>query len=298
VTIVPSFIDKIRQALKSLNPDEVRAAADRPVRLLILSSSEEGYAAVENFLLPSTTSKRKRADALDMEWVARATHVDSGDDFQLLLCEEGMKLPRGWRRDHDAFEFDPREPGTTLTDIITKRTDLSISLARRFEPFRTAVVQKIIKNVSKENAMFSLLTALPNVLPSPIELPWAVGEFASDTVVLTANQIRMAFLLAAASGHPVGYREQRSQIGSIIAGAWGWRAIARELIGKIPLGGGLIPKAAVAYAGTLVVGKSLERYYRLGYGLSQKERRESYERAFEHGKGVASGLLNRIRRSS
>ena len=33
-------------------------------------------------------------------------------------------------------------------------------------------------------------------------------------------------------------------------------------MGKIPLGGGLIPKGAIAYAGTYAVGKSLEFYYR------------------------------------
>ena len=47
-------------------------------------------------------------------------------------------------------------------------------------------------------------------------------------------------------------------------GAFGWRALARELVGKIPMGGGLIPKAAIAYAGTRVVGLSLERLYRIG----------------------------------
>ena len=40
--------------------------------------------------------------------------------------------------------------------------------------------------------------------------------------------------------------------------AFGWRALARELVGHIPLGGGLIPKGAIAYAGTYVVGKGLE----------------------------------------
>jgi len=61
----------------------------------------------------------------------------------------------------------------------------------------------------------------------------------------------------------VGYRQQKSEIAGVIAGAFGWRAIARQLIGKIPFGGGLIAKAAVAYAGTRVVGLSLERLYSL-----------------------------------
>ena len=92
-----------------------------------------------------------------------------------------------------------------------------------------------------------------------IELPWAIGEFASDTAFLTMNQIRMAFLIAAASDRPIGYREQRSEIASIVAGAFGWRALARELVGKVPFGGGLIPKAGIAYAGTFAVGRLPDR---------------------------------------
>jgi uncharacterized protein (DUF697 family) len=119
-----------------------------------------------------------------------------------------------------------------------------------------------VQAVARENALFAIATALPNVVPNFLELPWAVSEFASDTVFLTVNQIRMAFLIAAASGAEVGLGSQKGEILSIAAGALGWRAIARELAGKIPLGGGLIPKGAIAYAATFVIGKSLEYYHR------------------------------------
>jgi hypothetical protein len=109
------------------------------------------------------------------------------------------------------------------------------------------------------------------------------------------NQIRMAFLLAAASDRAIGYREQGSEIASIVAGAFGWRALARELIGKIPFGAGLIPKAGVSYAATFAVGMSLERLYRLGYGFTRAERRVAYEDALENGKQIASMLLSGLR---
>ena len=53
----------------------------------------------------------------------------------------------------------------------------------------------------------------PNVVPSVIDLPWAVGEFATDTAFLTMNQMRMALLLAAAHGRPVGYTRAESATG-------------------------------------------------------------------------------------
>ena len=148
---------------------------------------------------------------------------------------------------------------------------------------------------SGNGQVFAIATALPNIVPSMIEIPWAFGEFASDTAFLTANQIRMAFYLAAASDRPVGFREQRSEIASIVAGAFGWRTLARELIGKVPFGGGLIPKAAIAYAGTFVVGKSLERLYRLGYAFTRDERHAVYEEAYEYGRQIAGMLLEGLR---
>jgi hypothetical protein len=105
------------------------------------------------------------------------------------------------------------------------------------------------------------------------------------------NQVRKAFLIAGASAPDVGYREERAQIAGIVAGAFGWRALARELVGKIPFGGGLIPKAAIAYAGTYTMGVGLERFYRIGYGLSRQERNQMYEQALERGRSIVAGIV-------
>ena len=183
------------------------------------------------------------------------------------------------------------DPERSAREILLTCPDLSLALARRLPPFRKPVIARIIKDVSRENALFALFTALPSVIPNLLSLGWTAGEFASDTAVLTVNQVRMAFLIAAASDRPVGYFEQKSQIASIIAGAFGWRAIARQLAGKIPLGEGLIPKAAIAYAGTYVVGLSLERYHRIGSALAGAEREEAYRQALESGKRLASWAL-------
>ena len=93
----------------------------------------------------------------------------------------------------------------------------------------------------------------------------------------------------------IGYREQKSEIASLFAGAFGWRAIARELIGVIPMGGGIIPKAGIAFAGTYVMGLSLERLYRIGYGMTPAERKQAYKEALERGKDIAANLLNAYR---
>jgi hypothetical protein len=173
-----------------------------------------------------------------------------------------------------------------------------LALARNFYAFRQPVVDRIIHSVSRENALFAVVTALPDIIPSFLELPWSIGEFASDTAFLTINQIRMAFTIAAASDKPVGYSLQRGEIATIVTGAFGWRALARELVGKIPFGAGLIPKGAIAFAGTYVVGLGLDRFHRMGYGLTAEERRSSYQEAFERGKGLVEMVLRGMRKGN
>lgn len=277
----------IKRAISHLNPEEVRNAAERPLNVGLAASSSAAYAHMEAFLAPLEVSHKKRMEL--MKILHRAGDSGSPEQFDLMLYEQGLPCPE------KAFTFYVHDPAKTVRDILKQREDLGMALARNFYPFRKPVVDQIIQAICRENALFSLATALPNIVPSFIEIPWAIGEFASDTAFLTINQIRMAFMIAAASDKPVGYTEQKAEIASIVTSAFGWRAIARELIGKIPLGGGLIPKGAIAYAGTYVVGLSLERYHCIGYGLSRAERRAAYDIAFERGKGIVATLLSGLK---
>ena len=281
----PAFLTQIRQALHNLNPSEVRELAERPVQVGLVASSAQSLGQMESFFT-ARLSPERRAEA------ARIL-VRGGDRPGSAPCDvqiyDGSLL-----RPAAAFSFDPEAPDACVRRIVRAHPDLRLALARNLEPFRKEVAHAVIRAVAKENAVFSLATAIPDVVPL-ISLPWAVGEFGSDAAFLTMNQIRMAFLLAAASDRPIGYREQKSEIASIVAGAFGWRALARELVGKVPFGGGLIPKAAIAWAGTFAVGLSIERIYRLGYGFTRAERKAVYEDAYDHGKQIAGMLLDGMR---
>ena len=290
-----SMLKHIRTAIAELSPDEIQARAERPVRILLQTATPFSAAAVENCLLGGGLGPARLAEARSQ--LRREENAEPGGRFHLVFFEAGLEPPLNWRVGYDTFEFHPDRPELLVTDLLAAREDLSLALARRFNPFRDRVTRDIIQRVSGENAMFAIMSALPNVIPSLAEIPWAFGEFASDTAVLTVNQIRMAFQLAAASDHAVGFSEQRSEIGSLVAGAFGWRSLAREFSGKIPFGGGLLPKAAIAYAGTWVAGASLERLYRLGYGLSRQERKRAWDEAFTRGREVATQLLARVKRS-
>jgi hypothetical protein len=273
---------QIKHALTNLNPADVRLEAERPVRIGLIASSAEMLGRMEAFLAPAHMSPERRAEAL-------RSIIRKGSDCDVVLCESSLLGPKG------AFAFDLDSPESCIRKVLAARGDLALPLARRFFPFRKRACQNIVRAVAKENALFCLATAVPDVIPI-LSLPWAVGEYGSDAIFLTVNQIRMAFLLAAASDRPIGYREQRAEIASITASSFGWRALARELVGKIPLGGGLIPKAAIAWSGTFALGLSMERLYRLGYGFSRAERNAVYKDAFKHGKEVAGLLLEDLTR--
>ena len=279
------MVKQLRDALSNLNPDEVRREAETPVIVELFASDQDGYRRMGKFFVPPEVTESKRKELRTV--LFRAGEATSQPTLR--IYEEGM--PHG----PDDFTFYHDRPNDTVREILDRHPDLALALGRRFPCFRNVVVDRIIREVSKENALFSLATAVPYIMPF-VSLPWAIGEFASDTAFLTMNQVRMLFRIAAASDREVGYKEQRTQIASLVAGAFGWRALARELVGKIPLGGGLIPKAAVAYAGTYVVGTSFERFYRLGYGFSRAERKAAYQGASEKGKAVASSLMESYRR--
>jgi hypothetical protein len=270
----------IRKMYASLNADAIRADAWRDLNVGLIASDEDGYRRMEAFLAPLSMDSFARTRAL------RSMHAAESQPgrFDFVLCEPGIPLPR------NGYLFESDEVHSLIDVILSEHAELELSLARSFPLFRKPVADRTINRVSRENALFSLVTALPNVIPNLIELPWALGEFATDTTFLTINQIRMALQIAAAYGRPVGYSEQKFEIAAIVAGAFGWRALARELIGKIPLGGGLIPKAAVAFAGTWVIGLGLETANRTGAGLSKQQERDAWAAAFARGKEVAAEL--------
>jgi uncharacterized protein (DUF697 family) len=277
-----NVLKQARAAFSLLKPDQVQSRAQRPVHIGLVAVDDAGYAELARFLIPEETGQEHRAT------VSRMIHLAADPDVpgtvDLVLYQQGVERPDG------AYTHYPEDPRATVSEILKDHDELDLSLACQFPVFRQAVVERIIHGVSWENALFAFATALPDIVPSLIELPWALGEFASDMTFLTANQVRMAFVIAAACGKPVGLAHQKAEMLTIAASAFGWRAIARELAGKIPLGGGLIPKAAIAYAGTFAIGKGLEHYHHANRPYTRDEQKAVYREGLEHGRTAAATI--------
>jgi uncharacterized protein (DUF697 family) len=277
-----NVIKQARAAFGMLSPEDIRRRALQPVSFGLVADGADGFAEMEDFLIPADAPPAVRSRLRGM--VYRAGQPGVPEKVDLVLYQHGAEGPKG------TYTFHRGDPRRTVTEIVGENDDIASALARAYPAFRVPVVERIIHSIARENAFFSVATALPDVIPNLIELPWAFGEFASDTAFLTANQIRMAFQIAAACGRPVGFSHQKAEIVGIAAGAFGWRAIARELTGKIPFGGGLIPKGAIAYAVTYGIGKGLERLYQAGTPYSRAERREIYRQAYERGRSVSQTI--------
>ena len=280
------IIREIGAALRNLNPNDVRALANKPVTVGVMAGDDAVYARILSFLIPPETSEAKAQQAF-----RSILRVAGDQDFG--LCQFGLSEP-GIPHPSHFYPFDPYEPSSVIPAILEDHKDSSIPLARCFLPFREPVIRRIIWKISKENAYFTVATALPNVVPSLVSLPWAVGEFASDTAVLTMNQVRMAFLIAAASDSEIGYSEQGGQVASIIGAAFGWRALARELVSKIPAGGGLVSKGLVSFAGTYAMGAGLDHLLRIGRSLTREEKKRQYALAYERGRGSVGQIVDRL----
>jgi hypothetical protein len=273
----------IKNALHTLNPAGIRELAERPLHIALFSDTPEGYSQIEGFFLQGLSPARRQASSAILIRDPQAVHYD------LAIYDQSVAAPPR------AFVLEHGRPHHLVSRILDRRPELGVPLAKAFVPFRKPFLQRVIAKTCRENTLFSVSTALPDVVPTIMELPWAVAEFASDTAFLTMNQVRMAFLIAAASDREVGYLAQKSEIAAIIGSAFGWRALARQLVGKIPFGGGLLAKAAVAYAGTKVLGLSLERFYSIGFTYTREERDRIYADAFRQGKKIALRILGHIR---
>jgi hypothetical protein len=100
-------------------------------------------------------------------------------------------------------------------------------------------------------------------------------------VLLTKNQLLMVLRVAAAFGKAPNWKQRLPELASVLSAAFGWRAVARQLVGLVPGGVGVVVKGMVAYAGTLTVGRAAAWFYATGKSPSQAERERLYRQAWE-----------------
>jgi uncharacterized protein (DUF697 family) len=138
---------------------------------------------------------------------------------------------------------------TTLAGIVSE--DRQIALAAQLPPLRTAFFTRLIDRTARANASFALTTGLAETIPV-LTAPLNLG----DMVVLTKNQLMMCYRIALMAGRDDEPKAMMSEIIGVLGSGVLFRQVARQLVGLIPIAG-LLPKVAIAYAGTYAIGRAM-----------------------------------------
>ncbi len=109
---------------------------------------------------------------------------------------------------------------------------------------------------------------------------------------ITANQGRMVLGIAAVYGEEISLERARELLGVLAAG-FGLRALARQSVKLVPVGG-WAASAAIGYAGTLAMGRATILYFERGKKeIAPGERSEILRRASEEAKTIISRMRHR-----
>ncbi len=175
-------------------------------------------------------------------------------------------------------------------EIVRRLPNRALAIARRFPAMRACAAKAEIDQVSMANAQFALVSNIPSLIPFIGGLA-AVG---ADFVVLTKNQVLLMYKLAAIHG-----RNLDDQVGllqeivPVVGTGFVWRSLARSAATLVPFAAGTIPKVAIAFAGTMAIGRSADFYYR----TNRRPSREQLDQFIRQAQDLAKRLPLPIRKN-
>jgi uncharacterized protein (DUF697 family) len=130
--------------------------------------------------------------------------------------------------------------------IVRKLSDDQLALARAFDFVRNPFVANAIQATSVQNAVIAAAFFLPG----------------ADMPLLTLNQAKLFLQIAAAYGAVIDQQRLKELVVLLLSG-FGFRALARRLVGVVPVLGWAI-RGGVGYTGTLAVGQAAREYFERG----------------------------------
>ena len=164
-----------------------------------------------------------------------------------------------------------------------------LALAHQFPAFRPAVAADLVERTAKANAGYAFTTGLAESVPV-LAAPLALG----DMLMLTKNQLVMCYRLVLAHGRDGEPRTLIGEIVGVLGGGLLFRQAARQLVGLIPVLG-IVPKVAVAYAGTYAIGRSMTLWAAEGREVTSGAVKRLSREGFARGRAVARALADQAR---
>jgi uncharacterized protein (DUF697 family) len=153
---------------------------------------------------------------------------------------------------------------------------IEIAVGRRLPALRETVAAKLTRDAALNALKVSGASAVVDHVPL---LGLVLGAFASagDMMAITGIQMMLMLQIGATYGKDPDLGRAWELL-PIVGGGFGWRALSRELSGFIPVAG-IFVKAAIAYAGTVVVGEGARVYFQHGRQLSAADGARIYDEA-------------------
>jgi uncharacterized protein (DUF697 family) len=312
----------IWRVLKEANLNRIRLEAERPFQVLLVAEDvadaerlgallSEPEATRHPWLLPAAPAEARRAAGAGMLDVAVALSPTPDPSPALAFAVDALRDARvpvvmvvvGSRgalaavvRPGEASRaavtaLEPSAvPAVAQALLSAVSPGMRLALARHLVPLREPLFAELIEETARANAMYALTTGLAEVVPV-LDVPLNVA----DIVVLTKNQLVMSYRIALASGKTGTPRELVGEVLAVIGGGFLFRQGARQLVGLIPVAG-IAPKVAIAYAGTLAIGKAVVAWAAYGATLEPGTVARFYRQALSRGKDVAQALVAQARK--
>jgi uncharacterized protein (DUF697 family) len=280
--------------------EQMRSDPQRPEKktqtaLLIsdLDSPDQAIAAELIILMLDATAKDfSQEQALAKKWSEAGKKVLTFvNKIDLLGKQPLASSSKGWSMEgvlhgsvlNPVFMQDEFIP--LMMELLPERL---VALGRQFSLFRVAIAQHLIGESCFTNAAYSFSTGIAEVVPI-FDIPLNI----TDTVVLTKAQAFLIYKLGLTLGFSTRWQDYLGEFGGVIGGGFVWRQLARMLVGLIPIWG-IVPKVAVAYSGTYVVGHVVLQWYLTGRKITKKQMGAMYTQALTNGKNIAQGMLSRL----
>ena len=184
--------------------------------------------------------------------------------------------------------------GRVFAHLIDRCKGVEIAVGRRLPVLRENVAAKLTRDAANNALKVALASAVVDHIPV---FGLVLGAFASagDMVAITGIQMMLLLHIEAAYGRDPDV-QRLWQLLPVVGGGFGWRMLARELSGFIPVAGIAI-KGAIAYAGTIVVGEGVTFYYEHGRHMSSHQATSIYENtkrdAMSFARDIAAGFKKR-----
>jgi uncharacterized protein (DUF697 family) len=177
--------------------------------------------------------------------------------------------------------------------LIERCKGIEIAVGRRLPALRETICETLTRSAARSAAKIAAASAVVDNVPL-LGIVLGAAASAGDMVAITGIQIVLMMQIGAVYGKDPDV-QRIWELLPIVGGGFGWRMLAREISGFIPVAG-IAVKGVIAYAGTIVVGEGTMFYYEQGRFMTKADATLLYNEAKKTATEIVRDVLSRLRK--